>query len=296
MLLLTVPEAHAGARLDAVLHDLVSGLSRYDARRIAELGAVSRGGVRATAAERVRAGDVVKVPDSTLATSLALGLPVVHADRDVLVIYKLPGLAAHPGTLVTDSVAARVSASLIGAGLAQRLDRGASGLMLVGKHKEALRALGLAMEADAITREYLAIGAGAATFATRTIDLPLRVTDEPRGDRPKVVVDREAGQAAITYLETLATRGTTTLFRVRLGSGRTHQIRAHLAAIGHPLLGDPRYGDASANQKAHATHGVTRPLLHATRLAFQQPSSATQVVAEAWNEPDFARLFPELRA
>ena len=293
---LTVPPSHVGRRLDALLHELGPKLSRFDARRLAEIGAVSVDGVRALPSERVRAEQTVLVPEGTIAISLTLGMPVLYEDDDLIVLYKLPGLAVHPGTLIEDSVADRLTAHLAGAGLAQRLDRGSSGLLLVGKHKESLRALAQAMESDRIARHYLAVGVGEAQFTERTVDFPLLVTDEPRGDRPKVLVDAKHGQAATTHLQVRASRNGATLFAVRLETGRTHQIRAHLRAIGHPLLGDPRYGDLAANQRAHATHGIARPLLHADRLSFPQPTTGSTLVMQAWLEPDIARLFPTMRS
>jgi 23S rRNA-/tRNA-specific pseudouridylate synthase len=184
----------------------------------------------------------------------------------------------------------RLEALPAGAGLAQRLDRGASGLLLIGRDKAGLRELGLAMERGEIEREYVAVAAGEAAFDARTIDLPLYATDEPRGDRPKVVVDRERGQASVTHVRLLARGRGCSLLGVTLETGRTHQIRAHLAAIGHPLLGDPRYGDAEANRKARETHGIARVMLHALRLAF--PGKGGRVEVRASWEPDFARLLP----
>jgi RluA family pseudouridine synthase len=289
---IAVDDACAGERLDALLHGL-AGLSRAAARRLAAIGAVAVNGVRASGAGRVRSGDVVAWQPETQELALQLGVPVAFADGDALVVHKPPGLAAHGGPLVDDSLAARLQA-LPGSGLAHRLDRGASGLLLVGRSPRALAALALAMEQGRIERDYLAIAHGVLADDARTIDLPLYATDEPRGDRPKVIVDRERGQRAVTRLAVVARGKDCTLVRLSLETGRTHQIRAHLRAIGHPLLGDPRYGDAAANDRAHRTHGTGRPLLHGERLRFPQPTSGAPIEVRAFHEPDFARLFRTL--
>lgn len=285
----------AGDRLDALLHRWLPSTSRRQARQLCELGAVAVDGVRAGAATHPHPGAVVAIAAAALPLQFALGIPIVHADAGVLVLYKLPGLAVHGGPLVDRSVADALAAHCPGAGLAQRLDRGASGLLLVGRDRDSLRRLGAAMEHGDIARCYLAIVHGALSGAPFAIDLPLRATDEPRGDRPKVVVDHQHGQPARTHVEIVAQRKAATLVRLQLETGRTHQIRAHLAAIGHPLLGDPRYGDVAANAAARATHGVDRPLLHGHRLVFPA-ADGTPTTVTAWHEPEFVRLFPLLRS
>jgi len=291
-----VDEPLAGARLDAALATAAPALSRAVARKLCALGAVAVDGVVGDGTLRLRPGSTVCWHDGQLELTLALGLPVVAGDLDFLVLHKPAGMAVHKGPLVEDSVAARLERAFAGAGsgLAQRLDRGASGLLLIGRHHEALRALAAAMERGAIVREYVAIAAGVLPIDERSIDLPLRATDEPRGNLPKVVVDHQHGLPARTLLTVLDRRADCSLLRLRLETGRTHQIRAHLRAIGHPLLGDPRYGDPAANASAHATFGIDRPLLHAVRLAFPHPRTGEPVQAQAFHAPDFARVFRAL--
>jgi 23S rRNA pseudouridine955/2504/2580 synthase len=151
------------------------------------------------------------------------------------------------------------------------------------------------MEQGAIERRYLAVVAGMPEQDRFTVDLPLRVLDEPHGNRPKVIVDRAQGLPAQSHVTVLDRRPDCSLVAVTLATGRTHQVRVHLQAVGHPLLGDPRYGDPQANERARSTHGVQRVLLHSAWLAFPHPATGARIGLEAPHEPDFARVFRSLR-
>jgi RluA family pseudouridine synthase len=297
---LAVDAAHDGWRLDALLQGVecegLGALSQKKAKSLCAIGAVAVDGVRADGTARLRAGSTVTFAAEHAALALQLGIAVAFADASVVVLHKPPGLAVHGGPLVDRSVADALAAHLPGAGLAHRLDREASGLLLVGRGASVLQYLGGAMEHGTVEREYLAIVAGAFAPEQRTIDLPLRITDEPQGDRPKAVVDTAGGQRAVSHVTVVEQRAGASLVRVRLETGRTHQIRAHLAAVGHPLLGDPRYGDRNANDHARATFGTHRTLLHGERLRFPSPATGEPIEVTAAHEPDFVRLFPHLRA
>ena len=290
-----VAQENDGARLDAALRQMSPGISLQKARALCELGCVAVSGIRAAAPQRLRSGDLVSFAPERFELSLAIGAAVVCDRGGVIVLHKMPGDAVHAGPLVNDPIAARLQRALPGAGLCQRLDRPASGMLLCGRDADSVAAISQAMERGEIEREYLGVTHGLIERDEGTIDAPLRITDEPRGDRPKVVVDHENGQNAVTHLAVIARSKTHTLVRLRLETGRTHQIRAHLRAIGHPLLGDPRYGDAESNANAHRTHGIDRTLLHSARLSLTAPATGERVEVTAVHEPDFARLFPSLR-
>ncbi|MFK7740015.1 MAG: RluA family pseudouridine synthase [Planctomycetota bacterium] len=289
----TVTEGEAGQRLSAVLRTL-HPLSQTQARAACSMGAVAIHRVRQhNPSLRLRAGQVVQFEDQHLAESLALGIPIAFADDDVLVLHKPAGLAVHKGPLVDHSVADALAEHYAQSGLCHRLDRDASGLLLIGKHSGALRTLGAAMEQGGIQRHYDAVANGLMAADSQTIRLPLLVTDEPRGDRPKTIVD-PAGQPSVSHVRVLARRKEHSLVRVALETGRTHQVRAHLAAVGLPLLGDARYGTADANDSAHATYGIQRTMLHGAHLEFLHPSDGRVIVVDAMREADFARLFPHV--
>jgi len=296
---LQVAAEQDGIRLDALLQGVdcaeLGPLSQKKARLFCALGGAAVDGVRTEdGKQRLRQGSAVTFAAEHAALSIDLGIPVMFGDDDVLVLHKPPGLAVHAGPLVEHSVADALARELPDAGLSQRLDRDASGLLLVGRRKTSLSFLGTAMEQGRIEREYLAITSGEFDGEQRTIDLALRVTDEPDGSKPKTIVDPN-GQRSVSHVTVVDRRAGVTLVRVRLETGRTHQIRAHLAAVGHPLLGDERYGDRNANDKAKATFGTRRTLLHCERLRFPQPNLGTPIEVTAMHEVDFVRLFPKLR-
>ncbi|HKE01063.1 MAG TPA: RNA pseudouridine synthase [Planctomycetota bacterium] len=236
--------------------------------------------MRAEPRERLRTGERLEIAE--VEASLALGLPVVHDAGGVLVLRKPAGLAVHRGPKLETSVAELLERWAPGAGLAHRIDRGASGLLLAGRDAETMRRLARATESGELRRAYLAVVTGDLAGDV-TIDVGLRVLDEPMGNSPKVVPD-EAGLPSITHVRVVRRHGDRTTIEAKLETGRTHQIRAHLRAIGHPLLGDPRYGDADVNRRARETFGVARPLLHSWTLAW------SELALEASLEPDLARM------
>jgi 23S rRNA pseudouridine1911/1915/1917 synthase len=161
-----------------------------------------------------------------------------------------------------------------GSRVVHRLDRDTSGLLLVARSEEALAALQRMMKAREITREYTALVEGHPDAESGTIDAPI---GRDRGNRTVMSTRTDRAREAVTHFEVVERLPRTSLLRVRLETGRTHQIRAHLAAIGHPVVGDPQYGGTASGRRV----GLERQFLHATRLMFRHPFSREFVRCES---------------
>jgi 23S rRNA pseudouridine1911/1915/1917 synthase len=275
---LQVPAEAAGERLDSFLGGRVG--SRAQAQRLLEDGRVTVAGRQLPKRHRVSEGETILVEDVPIDAGAASpardgGKPygeavfrVAYEDDDLLVVEKPAGVVAHPsrghhsGTL-SQALAARGAAGgdPWRAGIVHRLDKDTSGLLVVAKHAEAHRRLKAALQARTITREYLVLVDGRPPARTGTIDAPL---GRDRRIRTHISTDTDDPREARTHFELEQALPGATLLRARLDTGRTHQIRAHFLAIGHPVCGDPEYGEAGA-------YGLDRQFLHATRLRFDQP-------------------------
>jgi 23S rRNA pseudouridine1911/1915/1917 synthase len=265
----------AGARLDAFLAAPLG--SRARAQRLIEAGAVLVDGRAAPKRHRLAAGELVTVDEPPPAPPAAEPPPsfaVPYRDEHLLVVDKPAGVVVHParghhsGTL--SQALAGVAAGgedAARAGIVHRLDRDTSGLLVVARSEAVHRALRNALQARAITREYLALVEGRPPARTGTIDAPV---GRDRRVRTRMSTDTDEPRAAITHFEIDRALPRTTLLRVRLETGRTHQIRAHLRAIDHPVVGDPEYGTAGRL-------GLERQFLHAARLAFDHPVTGARV-------------------
>jgi 23S rRNA pseudouridine1911/1915/1917 synthase len=220
---------------------------------------------------------------------------VVYEDADLLVVDKPAGLVTHPapghrGPTLAEALSGRAAggAHPERAGIVHRLDRDTSGLLVVAKTEEAHAALSDQMRAREVRREYLALVAGHPEAGSGTIDAPIgrdrsrRTVVSTRSDRPR---------AAVTRFEVIERLPATSLLRVTLETGRTHQIRAHLAAIGHPVCGDPQYGGRACGREL----GLDRQFLHAERLMFRHPRSRESVVCESKPPVDLRRALDAAR-
>src|SRR3954465_6585019 len=260
----------AGARLDAFLAGPRG--SRARAQRLIEAGAVRVDGAVVPKRHRVEAGETVDVdvgPEADHAEPAAPppGIAVRYEDDDLLVVDKPPGVVVHParghqtGTLAQALAEVAAGGEPGRAGIVHRLDRDTSGLLVVARSPAAHRRLKAALQARAMTREYLALVEGRPPARTGTIDAPI---GRDRRHRTRMSTDTDDPREAVTHFEVEDALPRTTLLRVTLDTGRTHQIRAHLQAIGHPVAGDPDYGTPGLL-------GVERRVLHAARLAFAHP-------------------------
>jgi len=297
-----VRPAEAGERLDVVL------AKHVDRSRTACASMIRRGLVRvdgrvAKAARSVTAGEhvVAEVPAPVKPSAAPEEIPIaiVYEDRDLCVVDKPAGMATHPapgstrGTLV-NALLAKLGPlpsinGVLRPGIVHRLDKQTSGLLVVAKSDRAMRGLSEAIAARAVKRGYDAIVWGVPANRSGTIDAPIA---RDAAVRTRFAV-RPQGRPAVTHYRVRERLGSgdveTALLDLRLETGRTHQIRVHCAAIGHPIVGDPTYGAGRPRL------GVSRQMLHAARLAFDHPVTGKALAFESKWPDDFDGLVERLR-
>jgi 23S rRNA pseudouridine1911/1915/1917 synthase len=306
--LIELPPSAAGLRLDQALAAALPQYSRARLQRWIRSGAVRVAGVPGRPRDLIHGGEAVAVeaefePDERVAAE-DIALDIIFEDAALLVLCKPAGMIVHPGAgarehtlqnalLAHDPELARVPR----AGLIHRLDKDTSGLLLVARTPEVHTRLAAAMQAREIEREYLALCLGAPTGGG-TVDEPI---GRHRSARTHMAV-RADGRPAVTHYWIQERFRAHTLLRVRLETGRTHQIRVHLAHIGLPVVGDPVYGGrrrliaGASPALAAALKGFPRQALHARRLAFEHPLSGERLSFEAPLPADFQALLAVLRA
>ena len=275
---------HEGQRLDAVLAGPLG--SRARAQRLIEGGHVLVDGVAVPKRHRVRAGERIVVHEPAEAPRVQgadAPYAVPYEDDDLLVVDKPAGVVVHPARGHQTGTLAQALEGVAGggedgarAGIVHRLDRDTSGLLVVAKHDAAHRRLKAALQAREITREYLALVEGRPPARTGTIDAAL---GRDRRVRTRISTETDDPRRAVTHFVLEQALAATSLLRVTLDTGRTHQIRAHLLAIGHPVAGDPEYGTAGLL-------GLERQFLHAARLAFAQPTTGAPIDVSSPLPPD----------
>ena len=284
-----IDAAHHGERLDRALAALAPEFSRSYLQQLIESGAVSLNGAPATrSANKVKAGDQGEIelrptPQSQAFRPEPMPLDVVFEDEHLLVIDKPAGLVVHPapgnwsGTLLNGLLARDAQAALMPrAGIVHRLDKDTSGLMVVARTRATMDALVQLIAARDVARQYVALAHRSWGGAkVRHVEAP--IGRDPRNRLRMGVV--ENGKAASTAFELLQDAPAGCWVRATLQTGRTHQIRVHMAHIGHPLVGDELYGGAPAA-------GMARQALHAYRLAFEHPATGRTLEFHAPLPPD----------
>ena len=283
---LTLTADRAGERLDAFLARTVPDLTRSAAQRLLEEGNVTLAGRPARKSDRTALGDSLEVvlrdPEPVEVRPQNIPLDVVYEDGDVIVVNKPVGMVVHPapghpdGTLV-NALLFHCGDSLSGIngelrpGIVHRIDRDTSGLIIAAKNDKAHLALAAQLQDHTLARVYEAVAVGGFREDSGTVDAPI---GRHPADRKKMAVDRKNGRPAVTHWSVLARYPGYTHLECRLETGRTHQIRVHMASIGHPLLGDTVYG----NKKPWP--GLAGQCLHARRLRFLHPSTGQPVELE----------------
>lgn len=279
-----VTPGESGTRLDVFLAARQEGLSRSRLRELLDRGLVSVGGKQAKASYRVKGGEEVSLevppPRETAVQPEDIPLDIVFEDRDIIVINKPVGMVVHPaaghsrGTLVNALLYHCRDLSGIGGerrpGIVHRLDKDTSGLLVAAKNDEAHQSLAAQLKERTMQRVYYALVHGMIQEGGATIEAP--IGRHPR-DRKKMAVTR--GREAVTSFTVLERAPGYTFLRLELKTGRTHQVRVHLAFIGYPVVGDQVYGPARSRA------GLPGQALHAGNLGFSHPATGQSLVLKA---------------
>ena len=298
---LTLTAECSGERLDAFLAANVEDLTRSAAQKLLEKGAVTIAGRPAKKNEKTAEGMTVEVelPDPEPIDVIPQNIPldVVYEDADVIVINKPVGLVVHPapghpdGTLV-NALLYHCGDSLSGIngqlrpGIVHRIDRDTSGLIIAAKNDKAHVALADQLQDHSLARVYEAVVHGNIREDEGTVDAPI---GRHPIDRKKMAIDRKDGRRAVTHWTVLGRYNGYTHIQCRLETGRTHQIRVHMASIGHPLVGDPVYG---GNRKS--LPGLVGQALHARKLRFIHPATQSPLEVECPLPDWFERVLRQI--
>lgn len=304
--MITIGDDDAGERIDRVLARRCPEFSRSAIQRWIELGRIEQAGEVVSRKTKAEAGAEVSIlpapPEPMSAEPQAIPLDVLHEDDHLLVLDKPAGLVVHPGpghpngTLVNallHHAEVRGGDDPLRPGIVHRLDKDTSGVMVVAKTPEAHEGLVAMFQRHALERAYLAIALGRPP-ATVTYDT---MHGRHPVDRKRFTSRGDRGRRAVTHVETLETLHGSALVCCRLETGRTHQIRVHLADHGHPVLGDPLYGKSIGDPLLRrASADLGRQALHATLLAFEHPITGEALRFETKPPSDFSHALTSLRA
>jgi len=286
-----------GVRLDSFVSHRQSQLSRTFTQKLIAEGCITVNGRAAKASQKLDAGDEISIkippPEPSHLEAEDIPLNIVYEDDDLLVIDKPAGLTIHPApgnpshTLVNAVLAhfpdlPRSSDELLRPGIVHRLDKDTSGLIIVAKNRQALKILSAQFKAHSVTKIYLVLVRGHLSPQRGFIEAP--IGRDPRNRQRMAVADK--GKEARTEYRVIKYVNDCSLLEVRLETGRTHQIRVHLAAIGYPIIGDATYGVKSAH--------LSRQFVHAHKLGFKLPSSEKYVEFESPLPPELQQALVKL--
>ena len=309
--MITVPDDADGTRLDRFLVSILPAQSRSQIQRLIKDGHVRVGGRQAKANQTVKVGQQIAVeipaPVDPAPRAEALPLPILYQDADLIVVDKPAGMVVHPaaghasGTLVNALLHHVGDLSGIGGekrpGIVHRLDRGTSGLMVVAKNDAAHEELSRQFREREVEKEYAALVWG-EVMAGRRIDAPIGRDPSNRKKMSSAPARVRRSREAVTRIVRADHFGRMlTLAHVAIHTGRTHQIRVHLSAIGHPVVGDPLYGGVHRRVPGdlRAVTHLERPFLHAARLAFAHPADHRRMEFTSPLPADLRRVLDELR-
>ncbi|HEX7053732.1 MAG TPA: RluA family pseudouridine synthase [Burkholderiales bacterium] len=296
---LQVGEESAAQRIDNYLLRHLKGVPKSHVYRVLRSGEVRVNSGRVGPEYRLQAGDRIRVPPVRMSPAARpparpAEFPVVYEDAALLVVDKPAGVAVHGGSGVSFGVIESLRASRPQAKrleLAHRLDRDTSGLLVVAKKRSALVELHRMLREGEVEKTYLAVVKGVPARAAFEIRAPLHKHVSASGERRVSVT--QGGMSALTRIRLLKNNRDFSALEVRLLTGRTHQIRVHLAHAGHPVLGDDKYGDFQLNRSL-AKQGIRRLFLHARRLAFDHPLTGERLRLEARAPAEMARFIERL--
>lgn len=294
-----VEEQQNGIRLDKFVNDDLDELSRTMIQQMIKENLILVNGKPTKQNYKLSSDDKISVtikdPEPLDVVPEEMDLDIVYEDSDVLVVNKPRGMVVHPapghlnGTLVNGLVAHCNDLSgingILRPGIVHRIDMDTSGLLMVAKNDEAHRSLVEQLKAKTTEREYLAIVHGTIEHDKGTIDAPLGRDEK---DRKKMAVTGKNSKNAVTHFEVVERFSQYTYVRCQLETGRTHQIRVHMAYIGHPVAGDPKYGEKK-------TLNIQGQALHAARLGFRHPRTGEWLTFTADIPEDMEKLLEELR-
>ena len=296
---LVVDEINKGKRLDSYISDNMDKISRSFAQKLIENQQVTINGKNEKASYKVCAGDNIQVdvPEAQGTKLKAQDIPVdvVYEDKDIIVVNKPKGMVVHPangnpdGTLV-NAILAMCKDSLSGIGgeirpgIVQRLDKDTSGLLIIAKNDEAHVKMSKQIQDRLVTKKYIALIRGVVKDDEATIDMPIA---RSKVDRKKMAVDKD-GKQAVTHFKVIKRYRGYTLLEIKIDTGRTHQIRVHMAKIGYPVVGDMVYSNGKNE------FGIEGQMLHAKSLEFSHPITGKKMHLEAPLPEYFTKVLEEL--